>query len=154
MVDIRPAEWKRDARHVRELFAEYADSLGFELSFQDFDRELAELPGEYALPDGCMLLARCEGRVAGCVALRKISPGLCEVKRLYVRSGFRGKHVGRTLAEAVIDEARKIGYRRMRLDTVPGMKDAIALYECLGFKDIAPYRHNPIAGARFMELIL
>jgi len=154
MVDIRPAEWNTDAGHVRELFAEYAGSLGFDLSFQDFDRELAELPGEYVPLGGCLLLACCEERVAGCVAMRKIDRQVCEMKRLYVRPGFRGRRVGRLLADAVIDEARRIGYRRMRLDTAPDMIAAITLYESLGFTSIPPYRHNPLQGARFMELVL
>jgi putative acetyltransferase len=140
---------------VRDLFLEYAQSLGFSLCFQSFDQELAGLPGDYAPPDGRLLLAKYEGELAGCIALHRIEPGICEMKRLYVKSQFRGKGLGRALAEAVISEARDIGYRRMRLDTVePVMKAAVALYRQLGFQETAPYRANPIEGALYMELLL
>jgi ribosomal protein S18 acetylase RimI-like enzyme len=140
---------------ARELFLEYAQSLGFSLCFQNFDKELAGLPGDYAPPEGRLMLAECEGQLACCVALHRIEPGICEMKRLYVRPRFRGKGLGRALAECIIAEARQIGYRRMRLDTVePVMKDAVAMYRKLGFKEIAPYRSNPIAGAMYMELEL
>ena len=140
---------------VRELFLEYAKSLGFSLCFQSFDKELAELPGDYAPPEGRLLLARCDGQPAGCVALHRLEPGVAEMKRLYVRPGFRGKGLGRVLAQAVVEEARVIGYRRIRLDTVePVMKDAVKLYRLMGFKEIAPYRANPIPGALYMELEL
>jgi len=140
---------------ARELFLEYAHSLGFSLCFQNFDRELAELPGDYAPPEGRLLLVECETQIAGCVALHKLAPGICEMKRLYLRPRFRGKGLGRALAERIIAEARQIGYRRMRLDTVePVMKDAVAMYRKLGFKQVAPYRPNPMAGAMYMELEL
>jgi GNAT superfamily N-acetyltransferase len=140
---------------ARELFLEYAQSLGFSLCFQNFDKELAGLPGDYAPPDGRLLLAECEGQLAGCVALHKLEAGVCEMKRLYLRSPFRGKGRGRTLAERIIAEARQIGYRRMRLDTVePVMKDAVAMYRKLGFKEVEPYCTNPISGAMYMELEL
>jgi ribosomal protein S18 acetylase RimI-like enzyme len=138
----------------RELLTEYASSLGFDLTFQKFQKELNGLPGDYAPPSGCILLALENSDVAGCVALRRISEGVCEMKRLYVRPKFRGKGIGKLLASTIIMEAIKRGYVRMRLDTVPSMVEAIGLYESLGFYDIAPYRHNPIPGARFMELTL
>ncbi len=139
---------------VRELFEEYAASLGFTLDFQNFDQELKELPGEYALPHGCLLLAEEAAEAGGVVALRKITASICEMKRLYVQPAFRGKGIGKNLATALIAEARQIGYSRMWLDTIPAMNEALTLYRALGFTPIAPYRHNPIAGAMFMELVL
>ena len=152
MVKITPADLETDIEFIRDLFKEYAASLGFDLAFQDFKKELDELPGEYAPPDGCVLLAKDKDQIAGCVALRKMDENTCEMKRLYVRPGFRGKGIGRELSVAIIDKAREIGYKYMRLDTVPWMKEAIALYRSLGFKEIEPYRYNPIEGATFMEL--
>ena len=149
------AESHSQIAQARELFLEYAQSLGFSLCFQNFDKELAGLPGDYAPPEGRLLLAHYEDQLAGCVALHSLEPGICEMKRLYLRPQFRGKGLGRTLAQRIISEARKIGYRRMRLDTVePVMKDAVAMYRKLGFKEVAPYRANPIAGAMYMELEL
>ena len=140
---------------ARELFLEYAQSLGFSLCFQNFDKELAGLPGDYAPPGGRLLLAEYDGQLAGCVALHQVESQICEMKRLYLRPQFRGKGLGRALADRIIAEARQIGYQRMRLDTVePVMKDAVAMYHKLGFKQIAPYRANPIAGAMYMELEL
>ena len=135
---------------VRELIVEYAALLGVDLSFQDLEHELAALDTYYELA----LLARDGDDDAGCVALRRVDEQTCEMKRLYVRSQFRGQNLGRTLAEAIIAEARKRGYERMRLDTLPSMSSAMALYESLGFRDIAPYRFNPIVGSRWMELKL
>lgn len=152
MLKIIPVTSRKHIEIVRELFKEYADSLSFSLCFQDFDKELAELPGEYAPPDGRLLLAIYENKIAGCVALRKITDEICEMKRLYVRPEFRGRGIGRKLSVAIIEEAKKIGYKRMRLDTIPSMKEAINLYKSLGFKEIEPYRYNPIEGAMFMEL--
>ncbi len=140
---------------IRELFLEYAQSLGFSLCFQGFDQELAGLPGDYAPPEGRLLLATYGGKIAGCVALHKLERDICEMKRLYVRPAFRGTGAGRALAERILAEARQIGYSRMRLDTVAGKMDAaIALYRRLGFREIQPYRENPIAGALYMELAL
>jgi putative acetyltransferase len=154
-LSVFPAESPAQTAQARELFLEYAQSLGFSLCFQNFDKELAGLPGDYAPPQGRLLLAECEGQLAACVALHGLEPGICEMKRLYLRPQFRGKGLGRALADRIIAEARQIGYQRMRLDTVePVMKDAVAMYRKLGFKEIAPYRPNPIAGAMYMELEL
>jgi putative acetyltransferase len=155
MLTFAQAESPAQIGHVRELFLEYEQSLGFSLCFQNFDKELAGLPGDYATPEGRLLLAECEGQLVGCVALHKLELGVCEMKRLYLRPQVRGKGLGRSLAERIIAEAREIGYRRMRLDTVePVMKDAVAMYRKLGFKEIDPYCANPIAGALYVELEL
>lgn len=151
---IAEALTDRDIEQAKTLFLEYADSLGFDLSFQDFDEELRNLPGDYARPTGCLLLAVYEGRTVGCAALRPLEEALCEMKRLFVRPEFRGMGIGRALAEAIIRQARELGYCRMRLDTVPSMEAARALYTSLGFAQTSPYRYNPIAGAVFMELKL
>jgi len=149
------AETSNQIAQARELFLEYAKSLGFSLCFQDFDKELAGLPGDYAPPDGRLLLAEYERQLAGCVALHKLEADICEMKRLYLRPQFRGRGLGRLLVDRIMAEARQIGYRRMRLDTIePVMKDAVAMYRKLGFKEIAPYCANPIAGALYMELQL
>jgi len=154
------AQSPEEVSRARELFEEYAAWLGFNLCFQNFEKELAELPGQYAPPNGRLFLAIKSGEIAGCVALRKIDAGetrdgVCEMKRLYVRPAFRGTGLGRTLAETIIQAAREIGYVRMRLDTLPGKMDrAIVMYRSLGFKNIEPYYDNPVAGAAFMELEL
>jgi putative acetyltransferase len=140
---------------ARSLFIEYGQSLGFSLCFQNFDKELADLPGKYAPPSGRLLLAENDGRLAGCVALHGLDHEICEMKRLYLRPEFRGKGLGRALADRIISEARQIGYRQMRLDTVgPVMKDAVAMYGKIGFREIAPYCANPMEGTLYMELLL
>jgi ribosomal protein S18 acetylase RimI-like enzyme len=154
MVNLRPATFPDDLRTVRALLREYETELGIDLCFQGFEQELDSLPGDYARPRGSLLLAEVDGAVAGCVALRPLDALTCEMKRLYARPAFRGRGVGRALARAIIAEAGRIGYARMRLDTLPVMTEAQALYARLGFADIRAYRQNPVPGARFMELAL
>lgn len=143
-----------DIERIRQLFHEYAASLGFDLSFQDFDEELSLLPGEYASPSGRLLLAWDDKEAAGCVALRQFSGSTCEMKRLFVRPEFRGLGYGRRLAEEAIRHARQIGYRRMVLDTISSMEAAIGLYRSLGFVEIISYRSNPVPTACFFGLDL
>ena len=154
VLEIAPLAADADMAAVRDLFREYQRELGVDLGFQGFDAELAGLPGAYAPPRGRLLLARRADAVAGCVGLRPLSGDTCEMKRLYVRPDFRAARLGVLLAERLIGEARALGYRRMCLDTLPSMGRAQRLYERLGFRDIAPYRHNPIAGTRYLELAL
>jgi ribosomal protein S18 acetylase RimI-like enzyme len=154
-IDLIQATLPEHIEEVRTLFLEYGSSLGFSLCFQSFDEEMKNLPGAYGPPDGRLLLARRAEHTAGCIALRKLGPGICEMKRLYVRLGDRGLGLGRTLVERLIAEARAIGYERIRLDTVESaMKDAVALYRRMGFREIAPYSSIPIEGALWMELVL
>jgi GNAT superfamily N-acetyltransferase len=154
-VALVQAESPAQVAQARELFLEYAQSLGVDLCFQNFEQELAGLPGHYAPPSGRLFLAEYDGQLAGCAALRQWQPGVCEMKRLYLRPSFRGKGLGRVIAETIIAQARNAGYQHMRLDTIePIMKDAVEMYRKLGFKEIAPYRANPIAGAIYMELQL
>ena len=154
MLEIYPAETNEDITKVKELFVEYAESLGFDLGFQNFQEEAANLPGKYAPPEGSLLLAKYRDQTAGCVALRRLTGGICEGKRLYVRPQFRGLKIGRKLVEAGIAVARKMGYSSIRGDTVASMQIAQALYASLGFKEIEPYCYNPIEGAKFIELKL
>ena len=154
MIHLVPAHTAVQLRDVRALFLEYASAIGFNLRFQGFDREVATLPGEYAPPGGTLLLAMADGLAAGCVALRALDEQACELKRLYVRPAARGRGLGRLLCEAVIAAAQPRGYTRMKLDTVPQMTEAIALYRALGFTPAEPYRYNPLPGAMFMELVL
>lgn len=160
---IVPADNPVRIEAVRELFQEYATSLSFDLCFQGFEKELAELPGEYAPWSGMLLLGLIDVQPAGCVALRRIASAdagelhgdsdVCEMKRLYVRPEFRGCGLGRELVNAILASAAAIGYRKMRLDTVPSeMAKAVELYRQLGFEEIAAYRKNPVAGAKYMEL--
>ena len=156
MLKIFQAETSDQIATAREMMIEYATWLEFNLCFQGFDEELRGLPGKYAPPAGRLLLALWEGKTAGMIAMRPMNePGLCEMKRLYVRPDFRGHEIGRTLAERVIAEAVEVGYTRMRLDTVPGKMDrAIAMYRTMGFREIEPYYQTPVGQMLFMELAL
>ena len=155
MIHIFQATSDQDIERARGLFEEYAVALGFTLCFQNFDQELKNLPGDYAAPDGRLLLASEDDQLAGCVAMRKLGAGVCEIKRLFLRPAYRGKGLGKLLVESIIGEARKLGYTHMRLDTLPGRMDpAIALYRSIGFVEIEPYYEHPVEGAKFMELNL
>ena len=148
------AEGENELRQIRELLLEYASSLGVDLEFQNFKKEVANLPGDYTPPKGRLLLVLSDNQPAGCVALRAISRTACEMKRLYVRQQYRGLGLGKLLAERIIQEARMIGYDSMLLDTLPTMSHARKLYRQLGFHETKPYRYNPIQGTSFMELDL
>lgn len=154
MLTIIQAETIADVENARQLFKEYAAALNVNLDFQNFDEELNNLPGGYAPPDGALLVAMDNEKAAGCVALRKLQDGICEMKRLYVRPEYRGAKLGRVLAEAIIAEAKKRNYSAMRLDTLPSMAQARRMYASLGFQEISPYRFNPIEGTAFLELNL
>jgi ribosomal protein S18 acetylase RimI-like enzyme len=151
MIRCEHASTAQELERVRGLFREYEKSLGISLCFQGFEEELASLPGAYSPPRGCLLLARDGDELAGCVALRPLSSDVSEMKRLYVRDAFRGRGLGRLLAEKILAEARQRGYRALRLDTLPSMRAAIPLYRSLGFREIPPYTQNPVEGALFME---
>ena len=154
MVEIRWAVIPGDLMAIKNLFQEYADSLDFELDFQDFREELEALPGKYAPPLGSILVAKENGETVGCVAVRPLGSEICEMKRLYVKPEHRGKRIGRELALAIIEEAKRLGYKAMRLDTVIAMKEASALYLALGFQSIEAYCYNPLPGAMYFELKL
>jgi ribosomal protein S18 acetylase RimI-like enzyme len=154
MPKIFPAQTTEDFETARKLLVEYVDSLGFDLSFQDFEQELADLSKNFASPEDCFLLAIYENQTVGCVAIKCFDNSICEMKRLYVKPQFRGLGIGRALAETTIKQARKVGYNSMRLDMVLPRDAARSLYFSLGFKDIEPYRYNPMERAVFMELKL
>jgi ribosomal protein S18 acetylase RimI-like enzyme len=154
MVEIKAADIACDLDVVRQLFREYATSLEIDLCFQNFEEELASLPGKYQVPQGRLLLAWDEQMAVGCVAMRPIDAKTCEMKRLYVRPQARGQQLGRRLAERICDEATQAGYQRICLDTLPSMTAAIQLYKRLGFKRIGPYVFNPVEGAFFLGLEL
>ncbi len=154
MTEIRPADLPADLPVVGRLFREYADGLGIDLCFQDFETELATLPGKYAPPAGRLLLAWSGDAAVGCVALRPVGEGVCEMKRLYVQPSARGEQLGRRLAQGLCDEARLAGYRRICLDTLPSMAAAVRLYTHMGFRPIEPFVFNPIEGAIFLGLDL
>lgn len=152
MIVLKPARPPDDLAVVRQLFVAYADGLGFKLCFQNFDDELATLPGKYAPPLGRLILAWDGDQAVGCVALRPVDAQTAEMKRLYVRPAYRAQKLGRLLAERICQEARTAGYRRICLDTLPTMTSALRLYEALGFKPVAPYVFNPLGGAIFLGL--
>lgn len=157
-IDLIVARQPEELEGARALFQEYAGQLGVDLCFQDFEAELAALPGDYAAPQGTLLLARVDGALAGCCALRPLDdvdhPNAAEMKRLYVRKAFRGFGLGRQLAEAVLDAAQQIGYGCVLLDTLDDMESARALYADLGFEEIPPYYHNPLPGAHYLKVAL
>lgn len=151
-IEFRHVTGQNMIEEIKQLFLEYINSLKVDLTFQDVETELKTLPGKYAPPNGVLILALINGKEAGCVALRKISDNVCEMKRLYVRDEFRGLGIGKNLVSKVIKEAKGLNYQYIRLDTLPTMKSAQALYSSLGFYDIEPYVYNPIEGTRYMEL--
>jgi ribosomal protein S18 acetylase RimI-like enzyme len=153
-IKIEKANADKEIESARILFLEYAKSLNFDLCFQGFDEELKNLPGDYSFPGGEILLAYCDGKLAGCAALRKFEEEISEMKRMYVRPEFRGKKIGRLLAVNIINDAKEMGYKKMRLDTIETMKEAIALYKDIGFKEISSYRYNPVDNVKYMELDL
>lgn len=154
MTRIIHAQTEDHYRRARKLFEQYADDLGLDLEFQGFSGELATLPGAYAPPEGCILLAEKEEEIVGCVALRPLDRQICEMKRLYVMPGHRNRKIGRLLVEAVIHQARDYGYKRLRLDTIESMNAAQSLYRSLGFRPIKPYRYNPLNHPSYFELNL
>lgn len=154
MIEIVEANTKILITKVKELFLEYSESLGFDLSFQNFDAELDNFPVQYSPPTGSLFLALSQNLPIGCVGVRYFEDDICEMKRLFVKPNFRGKRVGRLLAEAAVKAGKILGYERMRLDTLPTMEKANHLYRSLGFFEIEPYRYNPIEGAKYLELNL
>ena len=154
MIRIIHAQTRDHYQRVHKLFQQYADLLGVDLEFQGFNQELANLPGDYSPPQGCILMAVREQKFVGCVALRPLEDRICEMKRLFVLPGFRGQNIGRALAQDIIEEARTRGYKRMRLDTLEFMTEAKQLYRSLGFRQIKPYRYNPLDNPTYFELDL
>jgi GNAT superfamily N-acetyltransferase len=155
MISIQHAETAADIANAQSLFREYETWLDMDLCFQGFEEEVRGLPGRYSMPEGRLLLATTDDKLAGCIALRKFEEEICEMKRLYLREDFRGIGLGNALIESVIEDARGVGYKKMRLDTYPPkMGKAVKLYESYGFYPIPPYYHNPHEGVLYMELIL
>jgi len=154
MPKIFPAQTDEDFETAKKLLVEYVDSLGFDLNFQDFEQELADLSSHFTPPEACLLLAIHENQAAGCAAIKSFDNGICEMKRLYVKPQFRGLGIGRALTETIIKQARKVGYEFMRLHTVLPRDAARNLYLSLGFTDIEPYCYNPMESVAFMELTL
>jgi putative acetyltransferase len=155
MIQLIQAETPAQIEEIRKLFREYESWLALDLCFQDFEAELANLPGKYAAPDGRLFLAFVDEKAAGCIALRKLDGETCEMKRLFTREDFRGLGLGKTLIEKLIREAKRIGYSKMRLDTLPDkMPNAVELYKSYGFRKIPAYYHNPFGETLYMELDL
>ncbi|MFA5404220.1 MAG: GNAT family N-acetyltransferase [Ignavibacteria bacterium] len=154
MIEYKISKSKQDFADAKDLFVEYANSLNFELCFQKFDEEISNLPEQYSEPTGCIILCYEDKKPIGCVGLRKFGEDICEMKRLYLRKEARGKGTGRMLAEKVIAKAKEFGYKKIQLDTIETMKEAIALYKSMRFKEISPYRFNPVKGVIYMELEL
>ena len=154
MIEIREANTPELIVEAKKLFQEYADSLGFDLSFQNFEQEMHDFPDQYSPPSGSLHVAEYKGQIIGCVAVRYFEKGICEMKRLFVKLKHRGGKSGRKLAEAAVTSGKLLGYERMRLDTLESMKEANKLYASMGFVPIHPYRHNPMEGAIYMELNL
>ncbi|MBI5402868.1 MAG: GNAT family N-acetyltransferase [Ignavibacteriae bacterium] len=154
MIIYKTAETKKDYEDAKVLFLEFADSLNFNLCFQNFQKEIEDLPAMYSEPGGCLLLSCENEKPFGCVAVRKFEDGICEMKRLYIPESHRGRGIGRELAERIISKAKELGYKKMRLDTLETMKEAISLYKTMGFCEITKYRENPIKEVVYMEINL
>lgn len=153
-MEIRIAQSPADFDTAKRLFLEYAESLGFDICFQNFEQELIDIQTQYGAPDGCLLLAAANGEDAGCAGVRRWADGAAELKRMYLRPSARGAGAGRRLLQAALDQARQLGYRSIRLDTLPNMQAAISLYRAFGFDDIPAYRENPFEGAIYLEKTL
>lgn len=154
MLTYKISKTEQDYNDAKDLFLKYANSLNFELCFQNFEKEISDLPAQYSEPTGCIIICYEDDNPIGCVGLRKFSEGICEMKRLYLRNNARGKGIGRVLAEKIVEKAKELGYRKMQLDTIETMKEAISLYKSMRFKEISPYRFNPVKGVIYMELEL
>ena len=152
MISYKISKSQKDFEKAKELFIEYKNSLNLDLCFQKFHEEISDLPSQYSEPSGCIILCYDNNEPIGCIALRKFEGNTCEMKRLYLRSEARGKGIGRVLANKIIEKAKQFGYKKIRLDTIVTMKEAIVLYKSMGFKVIAPYRFNPLEGVIYMEL--
>jgi ribosomal protein S18 acetylase RimI-like enzyme len=154
MITYKISKSESDFANVKDLFLEYKNSLNLDLCFQKFHEEISDLPSQYSEPGGCVILCYENNVPIGCIALRKFKDDICEMKRLYLRREARGKGIGRIMAEKIIEKAKELGYMKMRLDTLETMKEAIALYKSRGFREITPYRYNPVKGVIYMELNL
>jgi GNAT superfamily N-acetyltransferase len=154
MIKYKISKSEKDFADAKDLFVEYANSLNFELCFQNFEKEISDLSAQYSEPTGCIILCYENDKPIGCVGLRKFAEDVCEMKRLYLRKEAHGKGIGRVLANKIIEKAKELGYKKMQLDTIETMKEAIALYKSMGFKEISPYRFNPVQGVIYMEFDL